>query len=203
MADRYDDDLRFLLSERSVLDWARLANDRENPPRKPGIYAWWFDAIPPEVPTDGTLARAQGRLLYVGISPKAPSRGLRAPSAQTLRSRIRYHYRGNAEGSTLRLTLGCLLAQELGLTLRVVGSGKRMTFEEGELVLTEWMSKNALVSWLEHDEPWLLEEHAIRELVLPFNLDQNTHCSFHSRLTALRREAKAKARAAWLSRVAD
>ncbi|MEU1194017.1 GIY-YIG nuclease family protein [Streptomyces sp. NPDC005859] len=42
-------------------------------------------------------------------------------STQNLRKRVRYHYRGNAAGSTLRLTLGCLL----GLDLRRVGSGKR------------------------------------------------------------------------------
>ncbi|WP_386143941.1 GIY-YIG nuclease family protein [Streptomyces yanii] len=42
-------------------------------------------------------------------------------STQNLRTRVRYHYRGNAAGSTLRLTLGCLL----GLELRRVGSGKR------------------------------------------------------------------------------
>ncbi|WP_374939609.1 GIY-YIG nuclease family protein [Streptomyces sp. UH6] len=45
-------------------------------------------------------------------------------STQNLRKRVRYHCRGNAAGSTLRLTLGCLP----GLELRRVGSGKRMTF---------------------------------------------------------------------------
>jgi hypothetical protein len=45
---------------------------------------------------------------------------------------VRYHYRGNTAGSTLRLTLGCLL----GLELRRVGSGKRMTFgKAGEATL--------------------------------------------------------------------
>jgi hypothetical protein len=44
-------------------------------------------------------------LLYVGIAPKAPPSNGRPPSRQTLRSRIRYHYRGNAAGSTRRLTL--------------------------------------------------------------------------------------------------
>ena len=39
-----------------------------------------------------------------------------------------YHYRGNAEGSTLRLTLGCLLSVELDTVLRRVRSGKRTTF---------------------------------------------------------------------------
>jgi hypothetical protein len=55
-------------------------------------------------------------------------------------SRNRYHYRGNAEGSTLRLTLGCLLSSSLGLRLRRVGSGKRLTFADGEARLSESMS---------------------------------------------------------------
>ncbi|WP_368418925.1 GIY-YIG nuclease family protein, partial [Rhodovarius sp.] len=53
-------------------------------------------------------------LLYVGISPKNES------SSQNLRKRITYHYRGNAEGSTLRLTLGVLLAQQSDFPLRRV-----------------------------------------------------------------------------------
>ncbi|RNL98558.1 hypothetical protein EFE23_13740 [Micromonospora solifontis] len=87
-------------------------------------------------------------LLYVGISPKAPPSNGRPPSRQTIRSRIRYHYRGNAAGSTLRLTLGSLLAKDLGIDLRRVGSGKRLTFgREGEKQLTEWMAEHAQVTW--------------------------------------------------------
>ena len=52
-------------------------------------------------------------------------------SQQTLRQRLRTHYAGNAEGSTLRKTLGCLLAEELGIQLRRVGSGNRKTFVGG------------------------------------------------------------------------
>jgi hypothetical protein len=44
-----------------------------------------------------------------------------------LSRRIQYHMRGNAEASTLRLTLGCLLAEELDIELRRVGHGKRLT----------------------------------------------------------------------------
>jgi hypothetical protein len=73
-------------------------------------------------------------LLYVGISPP-PKNGAK-PSKQTMRERIRYHYQGNAEGSTLRLTLGCLLSEELDIELRRVGSGKRMTYAAGEEVLS-------------------------------------------------------------------
>ncbi|MFC4501838.1 MULTISPECIES: GIY-YIG nuclease family protein [Streptomyces] len=55
-------------------------------------------------------------------------------STQNLRKRVRYHYRGNAAGPTLRLTLGCML----GLELRRVGSGKRMTFgKAGETTLSQ------------------------------------------------------------------
>ena len=46
-----------------------------------------------------------------------------APSRQTLRSRLRDHVAGNAFSSTLRLTLGCLLADRLGITLQQVGGG--------------------------------------------------------------------------------
>ena len=86
-------------------------------------------------------------LLYVGISPKAPPANGRAPNRQNLRTRLRYHMRGNAEGSTLRLTLGCLLAEDLGLCSRRVGSGKRLTFCDGEKRLSEWLAENAFVTW--------------------------------------------------------
>lgn len=79
----------------------------------------------------------------MGISPKRPPTNGRPPSRENLQSRIRYHFRGNAEGSTLRLTLGCLL----GLELRRVGSGKRLTFAAGEARLTQWLADNARVCW--------------------------------------------------------
>lgn len=58
--------------------------------------------------------------------------------------RIRYHYSGNTAGSTLRLNLGCLLAERLGIQLRRVGSGQRLTFAAGEARLSAWMADNAL-----------------------------------------------------------
>jgi hypothetical protein len=77
-------------------------------PAEPGVYAWYLTTMPPAVPIEGCHHWDAGTLLYVGISPKQPPRGGGAPSRQNLRKRIRYHYRGNAAGSTLRLTLGCL-----------------------------------------------------------------------------------------------
>lgn len=96
------------------------------------------------------------------ISPKPPPRSGRAPSRQTLRSRIRFHYRRSAYGSTLRLTLGCLLASQLGIRLQPVGS-RRLNFADGEQVLSEWMAQNAFVTWVAVDEPWGLKEELLAQ----------------------------------------
>ena len=154
-------------------------------PRQAGVYAWYFREVPPGVPPTDCRQALGATLLYVGISPK------KLPSGQDLRGRIRYHYCGNAEGSTLRLTLGCLL----GIPLRRVGSGRRRTFADGEERLSEWMARNALVIWLPTTEPWLLEEQLIATVSLPLNLDQNRQHAFHARLSALRSDARARANA--------
>ena len=162
-------------------------------PRSPGVYAWWFREIPSLVPTDGCVVHDGLTLLYVGIAPKAPPQNGKPPSKQTLRSRIRYHMRGNAEGSTLRLTLGCLLSDRLDISLQRVGSGTRMTFADGEAVLSDWMADNAFVCWVVTERPWEAEEALISSVCLPLNLDQNRSHSFHARLSACRAAAKKRA----------
>lgn len=167
------------------------------PPQEPGIYAWWFRQAPVDVPIDASIERDGMRLMYVGISPKAPPKGGARSSSKSLRKRIRDHYFGNAYGSTLRLSLGCLLADEIGISLQVVGSGKRMTFGDGEAKLTGWMEQNACVSWIVHSEPWTLERTVIQRFSLPINLDGNREHPFHAILSATRRDAKGAARAVW------
>jgi hypothetical protein len=75
-------------------------------------------------------------LLHARISPRQPPRNGSPSSQQTLRQRLRTHYAGNAEGSTLRKTVGYLLAGELDIQLRRVGSGTRKTFVEGKRAAT-------------------------------------------------------------------
>lgn len=154
-------------------------------PAAPGVYGWYFREVPGGAPTDGCIRIADLTLLYVGISPKAPPANGARPSSQNLRTRIRYHYRGNAYGSTLRLTLGVLL----GLRLRLVGSG-RLTFGPDEALLNDWMTENALVTWVEAAEPWVAERQLIETLDLPLNLDGNRSHPFWSELSARRREAR-------------
>ncbi|MBB1255688.1 hypothetical protein H3146_20340 [Streptomyces sp. OF3] len=150
-------------------------------PAAAGVYGWHFSR-PPHPALDA------GRLLYIGIAPR---RMANRTSTQTVRSRVRNHFRGNASGSTLRLTLGCLL----GLELRRVGSGERMTFgKTGEATLSQWMADNARVCWIERSEPWELETQLMHQLDLPLNLDQNRHNAFHGRLEALRAQARRRAR---------
>lgn len=163
-------------------------------PREPGVYAWYFRELPPGVPTKGCHRAHGATLLYVGISPKRPSDNGAPPSRQSLRSRIRYHFRGNAAGSTLRLTLGCLLRAELQADLRRVGSGERYTFADKEEALSAWMDRNALVVWAPTTAPWTLEEELIKSVSLPLNLDQNRRHPFHHVLSASRREARLRAR---------
>lgn len=163
-------------------------------PAQPGVYAWYFDVPPPGVPTNGTHRTEFGYLLYVGIAPREPRRIDRQPSKQNLRKRIRNHFRGNASGSTLRLTLGSLLSDELGIQLRRTGSTERLTFDKGESELSQWMANHARVCWYTDPEPWLVEARLISELVLPLNLDQNKDGIFHQALSAIRQAQRQLAR---------
>lgn len=183
-----------------IWGWDDIEENADIPPRSRGLYAWWFNEIPPHVPIDTTITKDRLHLLYIGISPKRPSGNGAQLSRETLRSRIRTHYRGNAEGSTLRITLGCLLADILGITLALSDSGKRKIFVEGKSKLTKWMRQHAFVSWMEHPSPWDLEEEAIRRFSLPFNIQHNQHHAFYPTLRQIRRSALAAAREDWQNR---
>jgi hypothetical protein len=163
-------------------------------PGRPGVYSWYFSELPWPIDTSQCMTWEGCTLLYGGIAPKAPPANGRPASRQSLRRRIRYHYRGNAAGSTLRLTLGCLLAERLGIQLRRVGSGRRLTFAAGEARLSAWMADNAYVTWVETDHPWLAEQQFIASVNLPLNLDQNRHHAFHQQLTQVRAAARMTAR---------
>lgn len=161
-------------------------------PAVSGVYFWWFKAIPSGVPLDGCVVIEGHTLLYVGISPDKKGK----PNSQSnLKTRIKTHYSGNAEGSTLRRTLGILLSAESNFPLRRVGSGKRTTFtHSGEQWLDEWMAHNARVHWKPDNEPWVLEQRLISEFSLPLNIQGNNHI-FRPLLSAMRIRATANAKA--------
>jgi hypothetical protein len=163
-------------------------------PAEDGVYGWWFRQLPPLVKPSGCCQHQDLTLLYAGISPDQPPANGRRPSTQNIQKRIKHHYTGNAEGSTLRKTLGCLLADELGIQLRRVGTGNRMTFVGGEQALSAWMADNAYVSWVVRTRPWELEDYLIGALNLPLNLKGNSRNQFHPVLRAARASCAAQAK---------
>jgi len=170
-------------------------------PDEPGVYAWYFRDFPNLIPTEGCAQKEDVTLLYVGVAPKKPPTNGKKPSSQTIRKRIRKHLTGDAEGSTLRLSIGSLLAAQLGIELRMTGrSGTTMGFvsdgtkSKGEKRLSDWMRLNAFVTWQVSEKPWLLEDQLIGRLNLPLNLSQNLSHSFHATLSQARARAKERAK---------
>lgn len=158
-----------------------------------GVYAWWFRNVPPQVPLDGVVRSEEWNLLYVGTGPSD------ANSKRFLRDRLKDHIGRDTTKSTLRRSLGCLLGLKFQVTR--VSRSKRadkdvLHFGLGvsESVLSDWMEKNARISWIKHDRPWELEGELIRKLALPLNLQDNDQHPFAETLSDLRREHFAKAR---------
>lgn len=108
------------------------------------------------------------------------------PDTRPLRERERV-------GSTLRLTLGVLLSDRLGIALR--REGTRHTFgTDGETRLSLWMGDHARVAWYLTPEPWDVEPIIIRSVSLPLNLRGNESHPFHATLSSRRSLARALAR---------
>jgi GIY-YIG catalytic domain len=153
-------------------------------PSESGLYAWYITDLP--VPSGSCHMSGGSPLVYVGIAPSRPM------SRTTLRTRVKQHFQGNASASTLRLSLGCLLSDRLGIELRT--AGRRLHFADGEAVLNDWLEINARVCWVQHPVPWEVEAPLIRELDLPLNLEHNADHPFFGTLRAARKAARVKAR---------
>ena len=114
------------------------------------------------------------------------------PSRQNLRKRIRSHFRGNAYGSTLRLTLGCLSKTNWIFGWNNLESDESIL--QKARILSEWMGANAYVAWIVEPSPWLLEDYLIRILKPPLNLQGNENHPFYSTLSQKRKLSKQKAK---------
>ncbi|MCT8003786.1 hypothetical protein NZL82_18085 [Sphingomonas sanguinis] len=171
-------------------------------PSQPGIYAWYSDVVLPGVDASECHRRDDLTLLYCSISPKKPPTNGRSPSRSHIQQRLRTHFGGNAAGSTLRLTLGCLLEAEVGTTLRRVGTTGRLTFTNpGEQLLDRWLHAHARVAWATHPAPWEPEHLLLTSgLPLPFNIDGNPCAAFTAPLSALGSAAVASRRDATADR---
>ncbi|WP_404311526.1 hypothetical protein LG314_09155 [Agrococcus terreus] len=168
------------------------AADVGSAPRSPGVYAWWFKQGCLEVPDAPYQTHHGHQLLYVGISPRKPSAAGKY-SKSNLRTRLSTHAIGDASRSTLRRTLGLLLAEELGLTLALYA--RRAHYGSGETLITHWLRANARVSWVVDTMPWEAEVELLGGTSLALNLDGRTD-RFARSISDRRIAALAAARAA-------
>ena len=148
--------------------WPRRELEKEPPPTSPGVYAWYFniklcnkllfnilDVGDPDY-VKGRIFKKRWKRVYIG-------KGI------NLKRRILgYHFCGDADVSSLRMSLGCLLVKELKICLwkrpRPKEGEYGYTFgDEGEEKLSKWMAKNAWVAWSESSNYEKLEEQAIIE----------------------------------------
>lgn len=171
------------------------AADVRSAPADPGIYGWWMKKGALGVPETSYQEQDGHQLLYVGISPRKPSASGRV-SKGNLRDRLVTHATKNASQSTLRRTLGVLLADELGLTLSV-HSGREHYGPQGEALISRWLIENARVAWAVDPHPWEAEDELLADATLALNLDGRTD-AFARSISDRRKMALAAARAAVL-----
>lgn len=164
-----------------------LTEDASTAPNEKGIYAWFFTPGSLPVP-EGPYETTDGyELLYVGIAPSGPT------SKSLLRPRLVRHATGDASRSTLRLTLGVLLAEKLDLTLGI-HKARPNWGPDGEARLSWWMNENARIAWAVHPKPWEVEDELLAAATLALNIDGQSG-AFTRELKDRRTEARRVARA--------
>lgn len=181
------DQARAVLSPKSLLLPDHVLDFIDGHAVTHGVYGWWFDNRLPLVLRDGCIERDGKHLLYIGIAPPK-DRPVRRSGPTPVKSRLwRNHLRGTVRTSTLRLSLAALLEQELELAFWRDKRNRVRMDRHCEDRLSEWVSKHAAISVMQHDEPWSLEETLVRNgPPLPLNLSMSGH-PFRSTLSGLRR----------------
>lgn len=168
-----------------------------NPPKKQGIYAFYFDQLPyPDIKGIEDCKKVRGWILmYIGISPKKRTSNGNI-SNENINKRIGSHFgKVIAEWSTLRESLGNLLSKSRGLDIKLKLINTRKNFGPiGEQKLTEWMKEHARVCWFVIEKPWVIEKEVIRALNVPLNLKHNESHPFYHTLLGIRKEYRNEAK---------
>jgi hypothetical protein len=151
----------------------------------PGLYSWWVDEAGARGLSSGLRGEVVPGRIYAGQTgaTKWPSGTV---GRATLRSRISsQHLRGRIRGSTFRLTLASVLAEELDLK----PIAPRKIGPDGEARLTRWMLERLTVAvhpFAERDALADLEQRVLNELDPPLNLDGRPASEIRGALTRLR-----------------
>jgi len=160
------------MREQDLYSPTQLLRSPRQVPAAPGIYAWYFDALP-RIPTANCYSVGRWRLMYIGTAPRNED------SSGNLRKRIcKQHLGKSVSASTLRFSLAFLLQKELDLeiTRRKQGDKSWWLGAAGEQSLTDWMCDHALVAWSAAPQPWEHEGRMVGVLggALPLNIRGNT-----------------------------
>jgi hypothetical protein len=149
-------------------------------PDEAGLYAWWFDDLPLNVPLMGALEKTGFRLAYIGIASHRPG------SRRTLRQRLRNHCNGPIATSTLRRSLAAILLDKLELH-PFSGSGNKIKLpQEEEERLSQWLATHGRVAWIADATPWIHEAELLQYgPPVALNIRGNAH-EFVPNLLALR-----------------
>lgn len=146
--------------------------------KSPGLYSWWVDAAGAADLTAGLGHPIQRGLIYAGLAGATRSGG--SASSNTLWGRIATMHLGkNQEFSTLRRSLGSILAHRYGQPMI------------DETQLTRWMHAHLSVVTIPVSDVDTLE--ALKTVILadldpPLNLAKVAKTPVRRRLTALRKE---------------
>ena len=161
---------------------ATLANNALLIPDEPGAYALFFDSGTCLLERSGYLDFDKAYppsfdgfdLLYVGAT------------MDSLRRRAMQHVVGDSRTSSLRMTVGALLAGDLDLD--PVGDGSRtyFNFGDGERRLTQWLCAHTRVAVHPCSQPFTIEKWLLREYAIPLNLSERKRHPFSKYLMALR-----------------
>ncbi|MBY6364208.1 hypothetical protein HQ609_13960 [Rhodococcus corynebacterioides] len=145
--------------------------------RSPGMYSWWIDEAGAADLTRGLGHQVDAGLIYAGLAGATRTGG--STSANTLWGRIATMHLGKRhEFSTLRRSLGAVLAQAYGLSVI------------DEVGLTQWMHVHLRVVAIpvaHADTLDSLETEILSELDPPLNLAKVAKTPLRRQLSALRK----------------
>ncbi|WP_261773872.1 DUF6884 domain-containing protein [Rhodococcoides corynebacterioides] len=145
--------------------------------RSPGMYSWWIDEAGAADLTRGLRHQVDAGLIYAGLAGATRTGG--STSANTLWGRIATMHLGKRhEFSTLRRSLGAVLAQAYGLSVI------------DEVGLTQWMHVHLRVVAIpvaHADTLDSLETEILSELDPPLNLAKVAKTPLRRQLSALRK----------------
>ena len=152
-------------------------------PKESGVYGAYFKEVPSGIDIKNCVLFEERTLLYIGVS------------TINLQKRIKGHYTKDASRSTLRNTLGILLADKSKFPLRRIEPYKRKTRNftpDGESWLNLWVEENMFFSFETTPSYLQREDEYLKKLgpsgSLPLNIDKNTH-PYSSKLKRKRKAA--------------